>query len=279
MGSPNSEANRYFDEGPVHTVSLDGFWMGQTEVTVGQFKKFVQETGYQTDAEKGTSLGGKGAYTFGFDGRVWNSSASWRNPGFVQDERHPVVCVSWNDATAFCDWLSSKSNKKYTLPSEAQWEYACRAGTNTAYCWGNDPDSGRGWCNASDQSAKTKNSNWEYFNWDDGYFYTSPAKTFKRNNFGLYDMHGNVWEWCLDWYGSGYYQNSSGSNPKGPAQGDNVSYTVDGIKWEGGARVLRGGSWGDGPGDCRSANRNGSNPAHRYDHLGFRVVSFPLKEF
>ncbi|MEI7634453.1 MAG: formylglycine-generating enzyme family protein, partial [bacterium] len=152
MGSPDSERERFKVEGvstagesPVHRVTLDGFWLGKCEVTVGQFKKFVDATSYKTDAEKN----GK-SYGFSGDGaNPWKliDGLTWRNPGFTQTDMHPVVHVSWNDAVQFVDWLGEKpvseyairSGKRYRLPSEAQWEYACRAGSGSAFCWGGDP--------------------------------------------------------------------------------------------------------------------------------------------
>ena len=131
------------------------FYMGVTHVTVDQFAAFVKDSGYKTDAEKD-------GWSVGFeikDGKFVRQKmdgCSWRNPSFDQKGDHPVVQVSWNDAKAFCDWLSKKSGKTVTLPTEAQWEYACRAGTTTAYPWGDNPDDGKGWANCADQSLKKK---------------------------------------------------------------------------------------------------------------------------
>ena len=131
------------------------FYMGVTHVTVDQFAAFVKDSGYKTDAEKD-------GWSVGFeikDGKIdvkKVDGCSWRNPSFDQKGDHPVVQVSWNDAKAFCDWLSKKSGKTVGLPTEAQWEYACRAGTKTAYPWGDNPDDGKGWANCADQSLKKK---------------------------------------------------------------------------------------------------------------------------
>lgn len=240
MGSPASEKDRDSDEGPVHTVELDGFWLGETEVTVGQFMKFTEDTNYRTDAERGAGPGGKGAYILKSDGTFgWDSSGSWKKPGFSQNNNHPVVCVSWNDAKEYCDWLSGKTGKAYALPTEAQWEYACRAGTRTRFYWGDGDNDLKGKCNLADS---TTNFSWKQ-SWSDGYQYTSPVKSFQGNKFGLFDMHGNVLEWCSDWYGKDYYVKSESKNPKGPSVGDNISYTFDNIKWEGAFGVVRGGSW------------------------------------
>ncbi|HUT34193.1 MAG TPA: formylglycine-generating enzyme family protein [Planctomycetota bacterium] len=226
------------DEKPAHKVSISrAFWMGKHEVTVGQFRRFVEATGYKTDAEKG--------------------------PEFKQTDEHPVVCVSWNDAHAFVDWLNATDKAKpagssYRLPTEAEWEYACRAGTSTWYQWGDDPDKGKGWCNAADLTTKRKLPKLTVFNWDDGFLYTAPVGSFKANALGLHDMHGNVSEWCQDWYGD--YKEGHQTDPTGPASGEH--------------RVLRGGSWQyyPCPGAVRSAYRTGLLPELRLVIAGFRLV-------
>ncbi len=167
--------------------------------------------------------------------------------------------VSWNDARAFCDWLSKKSGKTVTVPTEAQWEYACRGGTKTAYPWGDNPDDGKGWANCSDQSLKKKIPNqehWAFFSWDDGYVFTSPVASFKANAFGLYDMNGNACQWCQDHYGD--YDKGAATDPTGADAG--------------GLRVLRGGSWSFNPWCCRSAVRVRIFPVYRCGDVGFRVA-------
>jgi formylglycine-generating enzyme required for sulfatase activity len=258
MGSPETEKDRFNDE-PQHEVTISKpFYMGVTHVTVDQFAAFVKDSGYKTEAEKD-------GWTFGFeikDGKIGfkkMDGCSWRKASFDQKGDHPVVQVSWNDAKAFCDWLSKKSGKTVVLPTEAQWEYACRAGTKTAYPWGDNPDDGKGWANAADQSIKKKIPNqkgWTFFSWDDGYVFTSPVASFKANAFGLYDMNGNAWQWCQDRYGD--YEKGAATDPTGAATGA--------------LRVLRGGSWIDDPWSCRSAVRGGDAPGSRYDYIGFRVA-------
>jgi formylglycine-generating enzyme required for sulfatase activity len=226
--------------GPQTRVALtDDFWMGETEVAVGQFKRFVSETSHRTTAEKvGWANGVSGSGSWGkMDG------LSWRFPGFDQTDAHPVVCVSWEDAVAFCEWASRKSGMKVTLPTEAQWEYACRAGTTGHYFLG-DSDSSLGdyyWCK--------ENSGLK----------TQPIKTKKPNAWGLYDMRGNVWEWCLDWCGDS--PDGSVTNPTGPSSG--------------GSRVRRGGSWGDDAEYCRSAMGGGNAPTNSNNNHGFRVIAIP----
>jgi len=259
---PEVKEESIADEKPAHKVTISkGFHMGRHEVTVGQFRRFVEVTGYKTDAEKGT--GRKGAIVILPGGKgKFAEDASWRDPYFKQADDHPVVCVSWNDACAFGDWLNATDKGRpagavYRLPTEAEWEYACRAWTTTWYQWGDDPDKGKGWCNAGDLTAKKTIPNWTGFNWHDGFVYTAPVGSFKANAFGLYDMHGNVWEWCQDWYGQ--YVGGDQTDPTGPASG------VE--------RVARGGSWAYTPGSLRSADRNRSS--YRHCDFGFRLVLAP----
>ena len=260
---PDAKEEWFAVEKPAHKVTLSkAFWMGKHEVTVGQFRKFVDAMGYKTDAEKGTLF--KGAFVVADGKGKLAEDASWRNPYFKQTDEHPVVCVSWNDARAFADWLNATDKARpagtaYRLPTEAEWEYACRAGTTTWYQWGDDPDKGKGWCNAGDLTAKKTFPDWTVFNWDDGFLYTAPVGSFKANAFGLHDMHGNAWEWGEDWYGA--YKEGEQANPTGPETGE--------------ARVVRGGSWYNGPGDLRSADRSGDHPDYRDSNDGFRLVLAP----
>ena len=153
-----------------------------------------------------------------------------------------MVNVSWNDAVAFCKWLSKKEGKTYRLPTEAEWEYACRAGTTTRYYSGDDPETLAKVGNVADAAAKAKFPDWKYtIKANDGYVFTAPVGKFKPNAFGLYDMHGNAWQWCADWYGAEYYAASPADDPTGPDSGN--------------GRVLRGGSWNDRPYYSRSAFR------------------------
>ena len=185
-------------EGPQHPVRITKpFTLGRDEVTRGQFRRFVEETGYETEAER-DGKGGRGI----FDGKwvedpqfVWSA-----DPGFPQTDDHPVVNVSWSDATAFCQWLSKKQGVKYHLPTEAQWEYACRAGTTTFWCCGDSETTLReyAWSNAN-SGGKTR-----------------AAGQLKPNAWGLCDMHGNVLEWCADWYAEDYYAQSPPNDPSGP---------------------------------------------------------------
>ncbi|MDP2982656.1 MAG: SUMF1/EgtB/PvdO family nonheme iron enzyme [Candidatus Latescibacter sp.] len=223
-------------EQPVHSVTVSAFKMSATEITVGQYREFANETGYFTDAERGD-----GALVY-LDGKwVKKPDASWRNPYQELREDLPVMCVSWNDAVKFCDWLSKKTGRKFRLPTEAEWEYACRAGSTTSYYLG---------AGESDLAR----SGWYRSNGSDA---AHPAGGKTANAWGLYDMSGNLWEWCNDWLGD--YSSGKQTNPSGPQSGSK--------------RVFRGGSWFTTAGYCRSSFHYGYPPESRDTSIGFRVVS------
>ena len=226
------------DERPVHTVTISGFWMGKCEATNAQYRRCQP-----------------------------SHSSKEYNGHTLNEDNQPVVYVSWNDAKAFCEWLSRETAEAVRLPREAEWEYACRAGTTTARYWGDDDATMGQYANVADRTARQAFPEWskafQQFNTDfvdtsDGYAATAPVGSLKRNAFGLYDMIGNVYEWCEDWYGEDYYGQSSRSNPEGPSSGQ--------------YRVLRGGSWVSDPCYCRSSKRNGYVPVSSYNFCGFRVV-------
>lgn len=248
MGSPSSEKGRYHFEGPVHRVKLSSFFISETEVTQGQWKELMGS-----------------------------------NPSeFKNRDDYPVENVSWYDAVEFCNKLSDKyglekvyeidkskkdlnnknkrdlkswlvkanfSKKGFRLPTEAEWEYACRAGTTTAFHFGDSLKSNMANFTDSKQNNSSKGE-------DQGK--TTPVKSFKPNAWGLYDMHGNVYEWCWDWYSNNYYRQSPVNNPKGPVSSE--------------YRVLRGGSWYNYVNDLRSASRSISDPDDRYGSYGFRIT-------
>jgi formylglycine-generating enzyme required for sulfatase activity len=254
MGSPKTEEGRNYDEDQHEVTITRPFYMGVCEVTRGQFRRFVKATGYQTEAEHGFG-GGHGynpkANSFGF-----GPGFSWRETGFEQTDDHPVVNVSWNDAVAFCDWLSKKEGKLYRLPTEAEWEYACRAGTTTSRCNGDSQEGLVAVANVGDETVKKQFPSWQTVKGNDGYLFTAPVGHFKPNAFGLYDMHGNALEWCADWYGE--YDARAKEDPKGPPHGIH--------------RIARGGCCVDYPNDLRSARRCIFPPYARYATTGLRVL-------
>jgi len=256
------------DEQPQHAVQLtEPYFLGTTAVTVGQFAQFVQATGYVTDAERD----GKGGWGYvaskGFSEQ--RPEFNWRNTGFEQDDKHPVVNVSWQDAMAFLGWLNEQPAvdgvlRRFRLPTEAEWENACRAGTTTRFWTGDDPASLLGAANVLDASFQKQFPRVDYkkhqpFAFDDGVAFTSRCGVFRANPFGLCDMAGNTWDWCSDWYGSGYYAKSAAADPAGPVSGS--------------SRVVRGGSWDFEPYRCRSGYRSSYDPDNRSDRIGFRVCS------
>ncbi len=240
-----------------HEVKVSDFWMSKYEVTVEEFRRFVEATGYQTDAEKG-----------GFS-IIWSGNEvkkgegiNWRHGvrGELRSESEnndPVLHVSWNDAVSYCVWMTGQTGKKFRLPTEAEWEYACRAGTRTPFNTGENLTT----------AQANYDGNYPYSNNPPGEFRenTVPVNSFAPNAWGLYNMHGNVAEWCSDWLGGRYYDecNARGTveNPAGPVNG---SY-----------RVLRGGSWHINADYCRSAYRNLDTPGPRDSDVGFRLVFVP----
>ena len=255
MGSPKSEEDRLDEELPHEVEITQPFYLGKHEVTVGQFKAFVKDTNYRTEAEKD----GKGGKAFNGKEFVQKPEFTWKSLHFTQSDDHPVTVVSWNDAVAFCAWLSKKEDKTYRLPTEAEWEYACRGGTKTRFGAGDKDIDLKAAGNIADATLKMKwkEAVWAT-NWDDGFPFTAPVGQFRPNDFGLYDMHGNVWEWCSDWYGEDYYGKSPKQDPQGPLSGKQ--------------RVERGGAWSTQPKFCRSAFRDFHEPEYRSDCVGFRVA-------
>lgn len=235
MGNPYETADH--DEKTIHEVRVSSFLMGKYEISVGEFRDFIQDAGYITTAERI----GNGAV---FIGRKVErpGDGTWKKPYFTQHESHPAVCVSWWDALEHCNWRSLREGLKpcyeissdstvswdraangYRLATEAEWEYAARSGgTEIKFAWGNGLPiiGGRKAGNTRDEAAHRHwglKNYWEGY--DDGYVFTAPVDTFAPNPAGLYGLSGNVYEWCWDWYSEDYYQSSPADNPAGPDRG------------------------------------------------------------
>lgn len=262
MGSPAEEPERGNNERLHRRVVNQPFYLGETEVTLAQFRRFARETGYVTDAERGAEEGGhtKGAFASTPDGdREWNTRASWRDPfpnlkEYRAREGHPVVQVSWEDARRFAEHYG------LLLPTEAQWEYAARAGSRSRYFWGDAEDGARGFGNIKDAGSRKRFPKWNTsFAFDDGVLLLSAVGRFRPNAWGVRDVAGNVSEWCADAYVKNY-----------PADGaDERAAESDAAA----SRVMRGGSWLDAPDSQRSAKRFGFFARGRRDFIGFRVAA------
>jgi len=242
MGSPPNETGRSKSEDPQHKVIISkGFWIGKYEVTIGQYLSFCKEkrTHFPVWLENGSE------YNIN-DGK--NNSYKDIVSEYMNDNR-PIVGIGWNDANAYCQWLSKKKGLKFRLPTEAEWEFACRAGTTTPFHYG------------SSLSSEQANfdGNGPYGNAEKNIYRgkTIPVGNFKPNSWGLYDMHGNVYEWCNDWFDENYYLKSSKIDPSGPINRKNKTY--------------RGGCWYWYAGSCRSAYRNASEIKSRSRLIGFRL--------
>lgn len=251
--SEGANAENIQEETPQHKVTMRPFAISVTEVTRDQFDAFVRDSGYKT--------GGPCWIHKREDERFALSKFyDWRDPGFSQGGNHPVVCVNWNDAKAYVQWLSQRTGRNYRLPSEAEWEYAARAGTSTPRYWGQDNSAACRNANVSDEVAR-KAFRWtssKAFQCTDGYAYTAPVAQFQANTLGLNDMLGNVWEFTEDCYNVTY----AGAQPDGSARvsGDCTRH------------VTRGGSWDSYPWHVRAAASFWFPAADRGSWLGIRVA-------
>ena len=293
------------DEQPVHTVKLDGFWIGKFEVTNADFSKFTEATGYKTVAEVIPKAGDfpdipleefnkmdlkPGSIVFtppnadipierlkdhGMFTQWWKyvDGASWRFPqgtdqaGAKDKPNHPVVHIAWYDAVAYCDWKTKITGVVHRLPTEAEWECAARGGLKEKeYMWGTEQEPlGKPMANIWHGRFPRENTK------DDGYYYTAPVGRFPVNGYGIHDMAGNVWEWCSDWYRPEYYSESVVSNPKGPPVEKSYDPNEPGAK----KRVQRGGSFLCTDLYCgafRPAHRMKTTPDTGMSHAGFRIV-------
>lgn len=263
IGSSENEIGRRKGERLSTTATIENpFLMSKHEVTLGQFREFMQATHYkQIDAVwQGEVLQGCNFY----DGKGYGYIAqhSWENPGYPQREDAPVVCVSWSDADAYCNWLSEKTGRNYRVPSAVEFEYAAKAGSDTPWFWGTEPSEACQYANVGDRTFAHRYPVRPTFPCDDGYVYTAPVGRFEANAYGLHDMIGNAWEWTNDCY-----------------HADLTNAPTDGSSWlaeDGGECIYRtpkGGSWISGIEWGRSAVRSRDGADYRSFMLGFRVVA------
>lgn len=275
MGSQQSadEIARQFDtsafhfenEHPRHEVVIEKpFYMGMHEVTIEDFKQFVKMTDYKTEQQR-SGRGGAGWDEASQKFRVGIADFNWFKTGWAKNDFHPVVNVSWNDAVKFCEWLSVREKAKYRLPTEAEWEYACRAGTTGRFHYGEDPEAmvqfGNIWDGTAHQKFIANYAALKGLSARDGFAFTAPVGSYQANAWSLYDMHGNVMEWCSDWIDDEYYKSFNGQpakDPEGPQTGT--------------ARVLRSGCWSFFPPHARAASRSKLSPSSFAHNVGFRVV-------
>lgn len=297
MGAENLDGvpPHHLADCPVHKVYVDGFWMDKTEVTNEQWLEFVEATGYKTVAEKAPDpsqfpphtpreeLAKLKPFSLVFDPppfvrnlqdhRQWwrlQEGANWRSPegpgsDIQKRMNHPVVHIAWVDAVEYCKWRSQKEGATYRLPTEAEWEFAARGGLDQKkYVWGDELKPG-GKCQANYWQGQFPNQN----TLEDGYERTAPVASYPPNGYGLYDMAGNVWEWCLDNYGQDYYLESPLKNPMGPRAG------IDPNEPEAPKRVQRGGSFLCADNYCMRylpATRGKGDIWSAANHIGFRCI-------
>ena len=260
MGSPEDEEGRYDDEGPRHRVVIGKrFALGRYEVTVGEFRRFVEATGYETLAERDGAVGCRTLEPETRNDWGWTAGRSWRSLEWEVGEDQPVVCVSLGDAKSYVAWLSRRAGAAYRLPSEAEWEYAARAGSGTRYHFGDDEADLCLYGNVADETEFPNGDVWTNpAACSDGAVYPADVGGYRPNGFGLHDMHGNAREWVDDCLNDGY-----------------AGAPSDGGAWLSGncfSRVVRGGSWDYIPRGLRSAKRNWNAAGNRYNNLGFRVA-------
>ena len=274
MGSRDGEP---FEQ-PVHRVMLSGYWIGKFPVTLAQFRNFVGDTGYVTDAERGEGCWVEQPGDVRYD-------ASWQAPYVTQREDEPVLCVSWNDAMAYATWLRALTGLHFTLPTEAQWEKAARGTDGRTYPWGDAPPDGSQ-ANFADVSyarefAERRNSSTDI---DDGYVQSSPVRAYPagRSPYGIYDLAGNTIDWLYDWFDETYYANSSATDPAGPSRSvPRHKFSIPGGWGSNLQRSIRGGAWtdasgqlslGEGGHSIRADRRESTDQFSSDDHMSFRMA-------
>jgi formylglycine-generating enzyme required for sulfatase activity len=259
MGSPASDSERGNSEGPQRLVRVKPFALGKTEVTLAQWRLFARISGYLTEAER--NLHASGCFTWQPEDPAWawRAGSSWLAPGWSQRESEPVVCISWVDAQAYVRWLDQHSGVKgWRLPTEAEWEYATRAGSTTHRPWGDSPNFACEHANGADRTKGPRGRDWtDAHGCKDGHWYAAPVGKYKPNAWGLHDTLGNVWEWVQDCYLS-----------YADAPSDGSAFETNGCK----SRVVRGGAWDDPPAELRSAARFYLGPSNRNNNIGLRVA-------
>ena len=230
MGAPASDKDAFDYEKPQHHARITKpFWLGMHSVTVGQFRMFVDESKY-------------------------DAGPKWREAARSVTDDYPVTFVSWDDADAFCKWLTEKEGRKYSLPTEAQWEYACRAGTKTRYSFGDDES------DLGDYAWFFPNAN----------NHPHPVGQKRPNAWGLFDMQGNAWQWCNDWFDGKYYSTSPSDDPPGPADAEHDPANAE--KQSPPSRVPHGADAHHNARYYRSSLRHGYSHVWRTDETGFRVA-------
>lgn len=239
---------------PQRTVAVGAFAIGMHEVTRGQYRRFVEATGHRGD----------GCFVWSGSAFVEQPERSWRDPGFPQEDTHPAVCVSWDDAQAYVRWLSARAGVRYRLPSEAEWEYAARAGSGSIRFWGDDPDPACRHANGADRTTAARAPgavDGAIHSCVDGYPQTAPVGSFRPNAFGIHDALGNAAEWTQDCWNPDYTTARPDASPM--TTGDCA------------LRAVRGGAWDEGPAGLRLAYRVGSPTTVRVYGRGFRIARDP----
>ncbi len=266
MGCLNDGGDCADNEGPVHEVRIsNSFALARYEVTVGDFGRFVEASGYRTESEGDPESGCITQEILDRNEWDWTSNRSWRNLEYEIEEDHPVTCVSWNDAQAYVTWLSHETGKVYRLPSESEWEYAARAGTTTRFHFGDDPGRLCDHGNVADRTEFSNGVSWvNPVECGDGEMYAATVGSYRTNGFGLYDLHGNVWEWVEDCWNENY-----------------AGAPRDGSAWLAGnceMRVLRGGAWTTAISSyLRSAYRHSGFAGFRVNSYGHRRVDYGFR--